>query len=95
MKKVSFLILILFLVINISWADELKDKVDDLFIKASSGMEIHKELVEPSRQELIKMGKDAVPYLVEKLTTQDAREINMLFDILGKIGEPAVLPLID
>jgi len=36
-----------------------------------------------------------VPYLVEKLDTQDAREILTLIEILGKIGEPAVLPLIE
>jgi HEAT repeat protein len=76
-------------------SEDLKSKVDDLFIKASSGTEKDRDLVEPSKNSLIKMGKDAVPYLVEKLDTQDAREILTLIDILSKIGEPAVLPLLD
>lgn len=69
--------------------------MDDLFIKASSGTEKDRDLIEPAKNALIEMGADAVPYLVEKLDTQDAREILTLIDILSKIGEPAVLPLIE
>lgn len=78
-----------------SWSEDLKSKVDELFLKASSGEERYRDLVEPSKKALIKMGQDAVPYLVEKLDTQDAREILTLVEILGKIGEPAVIPLIE
>jgi len=78
-----------------AFADEIKKKVDELFIKASSGMVMHRDEVEPAKKDLIEMGEEAVPYLVEKLDTQDAREIHTLVDILSEIGEPCVLPLVE
>lgn len=95
-KPVFYFLLSIFLVLySFSWSEDLKSKVDELFLKASSGEEKYRDLVEPSKKALIGMGQDAVPYLVEKLDTQDAREIMTLIEILGKIGEPAVLPLIE
>lgn len=96
-----FLCLIPIIFVNfysLSFCSDLKsqvEQVDELFIKASSAEEKYRDMVEPSKKALIEMGKDAVPFLVDKLETQDAREILALVDILGKIGEPAVLPLID
>jgi HEAT repeat protein len=52
-------------------ADELKEKVDSLFIRACGWLETQRDLAEPSR---------------EKWT---------LIDIVSKIGEPAVMPLIE
>jgi len=93
----SFVILFVVSVANLHCAsvDELKEKVDSLFIKAGGGLEKYRDLAEPSKKALIEMGKDAVPYLLDKLSTQDAREMWTLIEILGKIGEPAVVPLID
>lgn len=93
----SFVILLVVSVANLhsAQADELKGKVDSLFIKACGGLEKYRDLAEPSKKALVGMGKDAVPYLLDKLSTQDAREMWTLIEILGKIGEPAVMPLID
>ncbi|MFQ6033148.1 MAG: HEAT repeat domain-containing protein [Candidatus Zixiibacteriota bacterium] len=75
-------------------ADELKEKVDSLFIRACGGLEKYRELAEPAKEALIEMGEEAVPYLLDKLDTQSAREKWTLINILSKIGEPAVMPLI-
>jgi len=93
----SFVVLLVVSVANLhsAQADELKERVDSLFIKAGGGLEKYRDQAEPSKKALIEMGKDAVPYLLDKLSTQDAREMLTLIEILGKIGEPAVVPLID
>jgi HEAT repeat protein len=93
----SFVILLVVSVANLhsAQADELKGKVDSLFIKACGGLEKYRDLAEPSKKALIEMGGETVPYLLGKLSTQDAREMWTLIEILGKIGEPAVVPLID
>jgi HEAT repeat protein len=77
------------------FAQRVKDEVDSLFIKASSGMVMFREEEGPAKEKLIQMGVEAVPYLVEKMDSQDAREILTLVDILSEIGDPAVLPLIE
>jgi len=93
----SFAILLVASVANLhsAQADELKERVDSLFIKACGGLEKYRDLAESSKKTLIEMGGEAVPYLLSKLDTQDAREMWTLIEILGKIGEPAVMPLID
>jgi len=80
---------------NLVFADELKERVDSLFIKACGGLEKYRDLAEPSKKALIEMGEEAVPYLLDKLSTQSAREKWTLIDIVGKIGDPAVMPLIE
>lgn len=77
------------------FADELKERVDSLFIKACGGLEKYRDFAEPSKEALIEMGEEAVPYLLHKLDTQSAREKWTLIDIVSKIGEPAVIPLIE
>ena len=69
--------------------------MDSLFIKACGWLEKYRELAEPSKKALIEMGEEAVPYLLDKLSAQSARERWTLVDILSKIGEPAVMPLIE
>lgn len=76
-------------------ADELEAKVDSLFVKACGWLEKYRNLAEPSKKALIEMGEEAVPYLLDKLNSQHAREMWTLIDVLGKIGEPAVMSLID
>ncbi len=76
-------------------ADELKEKVDSLFIRACGWLETQRDLAEPSKETLIEMGEEAVPYLMERLDTETAREKWTLIDVLGKIGEPAVMPMVE
>jgi HEAT repeat protein len=92
---IYFLLSIILVLHTLSWSEDVKSKVDELFLKASSGEEKYRDLVEPSKKALIEMGQEAVPYLVEKLDAQDAREILTLIEVLDKIGEPAVFPLIE
>ena len=80
---------------NSVYADELKERVDSLFVKACGWLEKHRDLAEPSKKALIEMGEEAVPYLLDKLDTQSAREKWTLIEIVSKIGEPAVMPLIE
>jgi HEAT repeat protein len=74
---------------------ELDRKVDELFVLASNPEAHHQHLVEPSREELAQMGAKAVPRLVSKLSTEDARERHALADIFKRIGSPAVPELIE
>jgi HEAT repeat protein len=74
--------------------DELKEKADSLFIVANGVSEKYRDQAQPAESTLVAMGDKAVPYLMNKLTTQDAREKWTLIRILGKIGKPAVTPLI-
>lgn len=79
---------------NPTITDTLKEKVDSLFILAGAGLEKYRDQAPEAESTLSKMGEMAVPYLIEKLTTQDAREKWTLIRVLGKIGKPAVTPLI-
>jgi HEAT repeat protein len=95
MKKLVLFVISSFVILHSASADELKEKVDSLFIKACGGLEKYRDLAEPSKEALIEMGKEAVPYLLDKLDTQSAREKWTLIEVVSKIGEPAVMPLIE
>jgi HEAT repeat protein len=69
--------------------------VDSLFLRASSAEIANQHMVEPSRQALVDMGLDAVPRLVTRLSTEDARERHAIANIFGRIGSPAVPALIE
>jgi HEAT repeat protein len=71
-----------------------KKLVDSLFIVSNGVSEMYRDQAQPAESTLVAIGEQAVPYLLEKLDTQDAREKWTLIRILGKIGKPAVLPLI-
>ncbi len=71
-----------------------KKLVDSLFIVSNGVSEMYRDQAQPAESTLVAMGERAVPYLMEKLDTQDAREKWTLIRILGKIGKPAVIPLI-
>lgn len=96
--SMSFILLWLLLA-SALLADEVEDsiaaKVDDLFMKASSGEVQFRDLVEPAKKELIEMGEKAVPRMITKLKTEDARERHTIEDIFKGIGDPAVPYLID
>jgi HEAT repeat protein len=76
-------------------ADSINHIVDSLFTRASSGELKYRDLVEPSKEALGKMGEAAVPRLIEKMTTQDAREMLTLVDIFKLIGRPAVPRIVE
>jgi len=68
--------------------------VGELFQEASSAELQYTSLRKPAEEELVRRGKDAVPYLVGKLGTRDARERHTLERVLRRIKGPAVEPLI-
>ncbi len=72
--------------------ESLKVLVDSLFIQATAINVEHLDRVEPAKQALREMKENSIPYLVKKLDSRDAREIQTLVDILGKIPE-ATLPV--
>jgi len=74
---------------------ETDRKVDSLFLRASSPEQKYQHLVTPSREELGKMGIEAVPRLIEKIETEDARERHALDDIFKRIGPVAVPALVE
>ncbi|NIM06127.1 MAG: hypothetical protein GTN65_11070, partial [Armatimonadetes bacterium] len=55
----------------------------------------YRDQQQPAESTLVEMGEKAVPYLLEKLDTKSAREKWTLIRIFGKIGAPAVMPLVD
>ena len=72
-------------------ADEiLGDDIETLFIQASAASQKFQYLVKPAREKIIAMGDSAMPFLVDKLDTESARESHALYNIIPKIGIPAV-----
>ncbi len=76
-------------------ASEIEDKVDSLFIIASSGEIRYRDMVQPAIDSIAAMGEAAVPRMIEKYDTQDARERHTVSKILEKIGSPAVPYLLE
>ena len=64
--------------------------VDSLFVYASSGDTQWRDLVEPSKKAISDMGNAAIPQMMTKLNTRDARETHTIVDIFKGIGEIAV-----
>jgi hypothetical protein len=71
-------------------SDSLKARIDSIFVIASSGSITYREMVEPAIDSIAAMGEAAIPYLIDKLDTEDARERVTLENIFKKIGAPAV-----
>ncbi len=69
---------------------DIVQRLDSLFIIASSAEITFKDQVQPAIDSIAAMGEKAVPLLVEKYDTQDARERLTINNILVKIGKPAV-----
>ncbi len=74
--------------------DSIGRIVDSLFIRASSGEIRFQSEVEPSRKALIALSVKAVPRLLTKLGSRDAREMLELTEIFKGIGEAAVDSLV-
>jgi HEAT repeat protein len=76
-------------------ADSVNQVVDSLFVRASTGNINYQAMIEPAKKALAQMGVVAVPRLIEKTETEDAREMQTLEDIFKQIGPPATPFLIE
>jgi len=94
-RLIYLIVLIIVSAANSSAQDKKSDAqiVDSLFMRASSGMVMYRDEVEPSKQALIDMGAAAIPRMLTKLDSRDAREMLTINDIFKGIGEIAVEPL--
>jgi len=87
---IIFVVIVIFISCSISiLARDIDRKVDSLFIIASSGELKYRDLVKPAIESLAVLGESAVPRLLEKYNTKDARERHTINNILVKIGKPA------
>ncbi|MDI6839270.1 MAG: HEAT repeat domain-containing protein [bacterium] len=68
--------------------------MDSLFVRASTGEIKYLQWNKPARDSFVNLGETAIPYLLKKLDTDDAREQHTLIDILKKMKVYAVAPLI-
>lgn len=72
-------------------ADEpLGSDIETLFMQASASSQKFQYLVQPAQDRIEAMGDSAMPYLVEKLDTESAREQHALIAIIPEIGKLAV-----
>ncbi len=67
----------------------------ELLVRASSSALQYSALIGPATRLLVANHEQSVPYLITKLDTDDVRERIAVEDILFRIGEPAVVPLVD
>ncbi len=74
---------------------DINEKVDILFVMASSGELKYRGMVQSAIDSIIALGAEAVPRLIEKYMTKDARENQTINSILVGIGSAAVPQLIE
>jgi|WetSurMetagenome_2_1015567.scaffolds.fasta_scaffold257353_1 HEAT repeat protein len=70
--------------------DAVRQKVDSLFIIATSGELKYRDLTGPAEDSIAAMARKSIPILIEKLGTSEARERVGLENIFKKIGKTAV-----
>jgi HEAT repeat protein len=96
MKKTIILILLLSSpALAQTEGDSLYQVIDSLFKFATTKIVYYQEHVQPSKDALGEIGELAVPYLVDKMDTQDARTMHALVDIFKMIGTPAVPAIVE
>ncbi len=66
------------------------ERVVELLKRASSYLEEDEPKRKAAKDALVEIGAPAVPYLVSRLDSPDVMERIALFDVLPRIGEPAV-----
>ena len=76
-------------------SDSLYQVIDSLFKFATTKTIYFQDYVQPSKEALGEIGEPAVPYLVDKMNTQDARTMWALVDIFKIIGTPAVPAVVE
>jgi len=94
MKRLLVCILLVMLASGACAEETVKAQFDSMFVIASSGSYKYRDMVEPTTEDIAKLGIDVVPYLIDKLGTTVARERVTLENIFRKIGQPAV-PLLN
>jgi len=72
----------------------LSEKIDSIFVIASSGELKYREMVKPAIDSIAALGTETVPLLVDKFTTKSARERHTIINILKEIGSAAVPHLV-
>ena len=96
MKKAVILILLISSpVMAQTESDSLYQVIDSLFKFATTKIIYYQDQVQPSKEALGAIGELAVPYLVDKMDTQDARTMWALDDIFKIIGTPAVSAIVE
>ncbi|MBN2790774.1 MAG: HEAT repeat domain-containing protein [Candidatus Delongbacteria bacterium] len=60
-------------------------KYDTLFIKASASYHNHQKYVEPARLQIIELGEEIMPFLVEQVGSRQPREYHAMRDLFGRI----------
>ena len=75
--------------------DSLYQVIDSLFKFATTKIIYYQDQVQPSKDALGEIGEPAVPYLVDRMDTQDARTMHALVDIFKMIGTPAVPAIVE
>ncbi|UCD94661.1 MAG: HEAT repeat domain-containing protein, partial [Candidatus Zixiibacteriota bacterium] len=81
--------------VEIPPVSNIEEKIDKLFVIASSGELKYRGMVEPAIDSIAAMGAAAVPRLVEKYDTKVARENHTINRILVKIGKEATPYLVE
>ena len=71
-------------------ANDVRKKFDSLFMIASSGEVMFREMVDPAKDSIAAMGEEVVPWLIDKFTTKSARDRWTIIHVLKRIGSPAV-----
>lgn len=74
---------------------ELAQDVPTLFIQASAAPQKYQYIVEPARARLVERADESIPYLLENLNSESARERLALGVILPRIGKRIMGQLID
>jgi len=92
MKKLILIFILLLFSVSSAQdeADSLNIVIDSLYIRATTAMLRYQDDVQAAKDALIEMGESAMPRLVEKMDTQDARSMHALVFIFKGIGRPAV-----
>lgn len=74
---------------------ELARDIPTLFIQASAAPQKYQYIVEPARDRLVERADQSLPYLLEQLDSESARERLALGVILPRMGSRVVRALID
>jgi len=90
--KLIILLFIVFVLIvgDVSAQAGLEEKIESLFVIASSGELRYRDLNEPAMDSIAALGASAVPWLVDKFNTKSARKRWTVIWILQRIGSEAV-----
>jgi len=75
--------------------DSLYQVIDSLFKFATTKIIYYQDQVQPCKDALGAIGQPAMPYLVDKMDTQDARTMHALVDIFKIIGTPAIPAVVE